>query len=176
MSDEVFTGEAARRLGTTRPTVRSMLVRGDLSGRKERHGSRDYWLVRSTGIDRYLDLHGKVDDRRKRAAGGRRDDVEFTAEGGPARSWASELDRLGRERDDLRARVVELQDALARTRTAAELQARADVERSVVLEHLLAAAQAGERADELRRQALAELHEAVGVVTRPGHPGQLRES
>ena len=41
--------------------------------------------------------------------------------------------------------------------------------------HLLAALGAGERADDMRRAAIAELQEATAAFTRAGHVGDLRE-
>jgi phage I-like protein len=83
------------------------------------------------------------------------------------------LDRLQEDRDDLRAQVVTLSESLARGRTAADLHGRAETERAAVNEHLLAALAASERADELRRQAITELQEAVAASSRIGHAGAL---
>ncbi len=81
--------------------------------------------------------------------------------------------RTQRERDDLRAEVVTVRDALARARTVAELQREADVERASIVEHLLAAVSAGERADALRRNAIAEMEDAITASSQAGHPGDL---
>jgi hypothetical protein len=80
---------------------------------------------------------------------------------------------IAAERDDLRARNVNLQDSLVRLRAVLEVQQRADDERSVMVDHLLAAAAAGERVDALRRRAISELDEALAGFTRPGHIGHF---
>jgi hypothetical protein len=81
--------------------------------------------------------------------------------------------RIQAELDDSRARNVALADALARTRAVADLQAQADAERTAVIEHLLAAGSAAERADKLRSSALTELGEATAAFSRAGHAGAL---
>ena len=80
---------------------------------------------------------------------------------------------VDRERDDLRSQMIALQDALARMRAVAELQRDVDRERAAMIEHLQAALSAGERADELRRSALAQLEDAVATAAIPGHLGDL---
>lgn len=83
--------------------------------------------------------------------------------------------RLQAELDEVRALNVALKEALARTRTAADLQAKADAERGAAVKSLLAVTSATERADEFRRQALAELNEATAAFSRAGHIGDLRK-
>jgi hypothetical protein len=68
---------------------------------------------------------------------------------------------------------VALTDALARTRSAADMRDRAEEERAAMVRHLGEAIAAGERADDLRRAALRELEEAVAAAGQPGHPGSL---
>ena len=82
---------------------------------------------------------------------------------------------LARERDDLRVRVVELQEAVLRLRSAAELQRKADAARAAEVERLLEALREAERSDELRRRAAAELEEALAGVALPGHPGEIAD-
>lgn len=81
--------------------------------------------------------------------------------------------KLGKERDDLRAQVVALEDALAAVREAADLQRRADAERAEMIDSLVAALDAASRADSLRRDALGALEDAVARGAVPGH---LRDS
>jgi hypothetical protein len=76
------------------------------------------------------------------------------------------------ERDDLRARVVALEEVLMRMRAASELQREAAELRARVVSHLLAAIKENDSADELNRKAIAELEEAAASVTRAGHLGQ----
>jgi hypothetical protein len=76
----------------------------------------------------------------------------------------------------LRARVVELQDAVLRLRAAAGLQRRADAERATQIGHLEEALRAATLAGELDRRAAIELEEAVAGMALPGHPGDLADS
>ncbi len=175
MPDTVSPDEAAQRLGTTAPTVRLMWDRGELTGHQAQHGARTWLRIHVSSINAYLAAHGKfkrsgqipsaieeeLRELRELIAGS--DDVDRrSGQGG-----------IARERDDLRARVISLQDALARMRAAAELHRAAERERSAVVDHLQAALAASERADELRRNAYAELEEAVSGAMFPGHPGEL---
>ena len=80
---------------------------------------------------------------------------------------------MAAERDALRAQVVDLQDALARAHEVADLQEQAAAERAATTRHLLNALSAAERADDLRRRALAVSQDALAAVVRPGHPGDL---
>jgi hypothetical protein len=84
---------------------------------------------------------------------------------------------FARERDDLRARVIELQEAVLRLRAAADLQRRADAERATQVGHLNEALSAADRAGELHRRAAAELEEAVAdvVCSSPGPRRARRE-
>ncbi len=178
MADTVRPGEAARLLGTTPPTVRLMLERGVLSGRQDQHGTRLWWVVDTSSIDAYLSAHGSF---KRQTSKSRLEAIEeelvalreTIAAPGQGKISSSEAVRVERERDDLRATVITLQDALARARSAAELQRDAERERATVIEHLQAALAASERADALRRQAFAELDEAVAAAAFPGHPGGL---
>lgn len=174
MADAVMTGEAAELLGTTPPTVRTLLNRGLLTGRQVRRSTGFVWLVDASSIQKYKREHG---DFRKRTRPSRLDRLE--AELAALRTALTDSERLQpgkgsagdaeRERDDLRGTVVTLRDALARTHTVAELQREAEAERSAIIEHLQAATAAGERVDVLRRRAIYELEEAVAATARPGH-------
>jgi excisionase family DNA binding protein len=175
VSDPISTQEAGDLLGASKPTVRALIEKGQLSAAREERASRFVWRVDRRSVDRYLSEHGRLDGRRRaRLSPLKRIEAELslvraTVEARAPGSLAE--NNLERERDDLRAEVVSLRDALARTRVVADLQRDADVERAAVVEHLLAASAAGERADVLRRQALAALDEALAGFTRPGHAG-----
>jgi uncharacterized protein involved in exopolysaccharide biosynthesis len=135
-------------------------------------------LIDETSVASYLASHGAFDGTR-RVASDRITALEhevaaLRAAIGSAGPAPETLAQLQRERDDLRATVTTLRDALARMRSVAELQRQADVERAAMVEHLLAATAAGERADALRRSALQELEEAVAGTTQPAHPHELR--
>lgn len=179
VSDTLTTGQAARELGTTPPTVRSLLERGLLAGRQERRGTRFVWLVDASSVRTYLAKHGEF-SRRPRESRLAKLETEVAvlaaAMNSPNRAGAPSTSQkaVERERDDLRAMVVTLREALARVHSVAELQREADAERSAIIEHLQAAVAAGERADVLRRRASGELEEALAAASRPGHLGDAR--
>jgi hypothetical protein len=155
------TSAAADLLGTSTVTVRSLLKAEELAGRKRLWGKREVWEVDPASIEQFLTLHGRFTGTRR-----------ASRRGSPRTAMSDDdLGRLAAERDDLRARNVALSDALARTRAAADIQARADDERAAVVRHLLDALAGTERTDELRREAIAELHEAAAAFSRPGHVG-----
>lgn len=171
MPDDLSTGEAAERLGTTPPTIRAMLLRGELTGRREDRGKRP-WRIDASSVEHHVTVHGKFPGTRRPS---RLASIEQELEA--VRAGVEVVEPTGkhaeRERDDLRATVVTLRETVARMQTVAQLQAEADRERAAVVQHVLAAASAGERADGLRRRALAELQEAVAASARPGHAGNL---
>lgn len=78
-----------------------------------------------------------------------------------------------RERDDLRARVVDLTAALGRMREVMDLELQAAAAQAEAAGHLLKALEAKGRADDLHRQAIAHLDEALAGFGRPGHPGAM---
>lgn len=175
---DMSTKEAADRLHTSSPTVLALLRAKELAGFKEPRGSRFAWRVEVSSVDAYLAAHGPFPGVR-RANRARLADIEkeiaalrsLVEAGLPADAG---LDRLQEDRDDLRAQVVALTESTVRARTVAELQARAEAERAVVNEHLRLALAASERADECRREVIAELEEAVAASFRVGHAGALR--
>lgn len=176
MATDLSSGEAAEVLGTSRPTVRALIAKGVLEASRESRGTRFSWRVNENSLERFLAEHGRYDGRRRTGIS-RLEQVEsdlsalwdLIERGGGASSKGG----VERERDDLRAQVVSLQEALARAHAVAELQRDADTERAAVIDHLLAASAAGERADALRRQALGDLEEALAGFARPGHPGSI---
>lgn len=171
MADDLSTGEAAERLSTTPPTIRAMLLRGELTGHREDRGRR-LWRVDASSVDRHIELHGRFSGTRRpsRLAEIERELAVLRA----AVAGAGSIDKEAkRERDDLRATVVMLRESVARMQTVAQLQTEADRERAAVVEHLLAAVSAGERADGFRSKSLTELQEAVAAASRPGHVGDL---
>jgi excisionase family DNA binding protein len=178
MADTISTKEAANRLKTSEPTVRSLFDSGELTGFKKQRGKRFALRIATESVDAYLAANGPGRGVR-RASGGRMASVEkevaalrsLVETGLPA---GAGLERLQEDRDDLRAQVIALTDAVARGRTVAELQAGAETERAAVNEHLLAALAGSERVDTLRRTAVAELEEAVAASFRAGHAGELR--
>jgi excisionase family DNA binding protein len=157
MADEISVSEAAELLETSGQTVRNYIRRGLLSAR--RPGARAFLVDRSSvqALLRDRPLSGR---RRLRQA------ATVPGDGGG---------ELARERDDLRARVVELQEAVLRLREAADLQRRADAERVEEVERLMDALRAADRAGALHRRAAAELEDAIAGLTLPGHPGEIAE-
>jgi excisionase family DNA binding protein len=156
VADEISVTEAAGLLGTSGQTVRNYIRRGLLSARRP----GGHFLVDRASVEALL-RHGGL------APGGRR---RRSTVAGPVPNGA---EALTRERDDLRARVVELQEAVLRLRSAADLQRKADAARATEIERLLEALRAAERTDELRRRAAAELEEALAGIALPGHAGEL---
>src|SRR4051812_4375453 len=109
MADEITVSEAAVLLETSGQTVRNYIRRGLLSAR--RPGARAFLVDRSS-VERLLrDELGRGRRRRLHPEAGN------PSEGGEG---------LARERDDLRARVVELQESVLRLRAAADLQRQVD--------------------------------------------------
>jgi excisionase family DNA binding protein len=158
VADEISVSEAAGLLGTSGQTVRNYIRRGLLSARRP---SRRFLIDRSS-VDVLLRQGGPGSRRRSRRS----------KVAGPGPDGA---ETLARERDDLRARVVELQEAVLRLRNAADLKRQADAARGTEIEHLLEALREAERTDELRRRAAAELEEALAGIALPGHPGEIAD-
>ena len=158
MTDEIPVSQAAGLLGTSGQTVRNYIRRGLISAR--RTGRR--FLVDRSSVEALLRQGGPGSRRR-----GRQSKVADPVPDG--------TEALARERDDLRARVVELQEAVLRLRSAADLQRQADAARRTEIEHLLEALREAERTDELRRRAAAELEEALAGIALPGHAGEIND-
>jgi excisionase family DNA binding protein len=157
------TAEVAVALGTTAPTVRSLLERGVLKGRKERKRRGFSWRVDRQSVRSYLDEHGEFRRRPRQARVGKREgDVDAIVAKGSATRAA------GPDASSLRSRIVALEEALMRLRAVAESNRAAEDERAGVTEHLLAALGASQRAESARRQAEAELDEALAAALRPG--------
>lgn len=57
---------AASALGTSEQTVRSLLRKGELEGRKEPWGTRYVWVVSRVGVEEFVARHGRLDGRRRR--------------------------------------------------------------------------------------------------------------
>jgi excisionase family DNA binding protein len=181
MTDDMTVADAATALGTSPQTVRALLRSGELKGRKLPRGARHVWIPSKKGVDAFLSQYGRLEGRRRPRS--RLAELEHKVAqiqtqlarlSRPRTETATRSsDAVGVERDELRARVVALEEALAHTRHAAELQRRADGERAALVEHLLAATAAAERTDALRQEALASLDEAIAGFSRPGHPGSI---
>lgn len=166
MSDTMTTPEAAAALGTSAETIRTLIRDGLLTGRQN---DRGWWLVERRSVDDFLTEYGPLN-------GGRRGQVRRAIPDLPAAHERSRVvdevpsaAAVVRERDELRARVVVLEDSLAALRDAADLQRQADVERSEVVKQLLAALAGSERSDVLRARAIKQLEDALARATVPGY-------
>ena len=174
MADTLTVYEAARELSTSRQTIRNLLHDRTLDGAKDRSG---VWRVRRKSVDDFLRHYGPLNGgrRRRSALAALQEEVRLLREhvaqltnaaGGQGTS------ELIRERDDLRTRVVCVENALASTRKASELQQEVEAKRSEVIDHLLAALTASDRASRMSRQALETLEDAVAGTSVPGHAGK----
>jgi hypothetical protein len=170
-------------LGTSKPTVHALIAKGILKATRQPRGKLSMWYIDESSVQRWLGEHGRYDEQNRRGPSrlarleaevlGLREQVQalvFAYRAGPDISPA---EVAARERDDLRAQVVSLEEALARAHLVAELQRDADTERAAVIGHLLEAAAANERAEGLRRRAITELEEAVAAFSRPGHAAEI---
>lgn len=183
MEKGLTTGQAAICLGTTKPTVRSLIMTGILQATKQRQGSRFQWLIDEQSIEGFLAEHGRYDDKSRRTSNVEsvnhrlstlEQEVSRLSSANSRFAGPPDLETTARQLADARARIVDLEEALVRSRVAAELQRGADDARAAVVEHLLAAVAAAERADEFRRRAHAELDEALQGFSREGHAGDVR--
>src|SRR4051794_31280602 len=64
--DDLSVSEAADALGTSPQTVRALLRKQELAGRKQAWGSRYVWVVSRSGVDAFLARHGRLDGQRRR--------------------------------------------------------------------------------------------------------------
>jgi hypothetical protein len=169
MADGMSAAEAAEALGTTAVTVRKLCERGRLAGTKEPWGSSRFrWAIDPKSVDEFAREGGLRKPRRLDHRLAALEEDVAVLKGGVVPG----NQQLAAERDDLRARVVTLEEALVRMRAASELQREAAEARAKVVSHLLAAAAANESAEDLYHRALGELEEALASTTRPGHPGR----
>ena len=169
MADSISTTDAARRLETSTVTVRHLIARGHLSATKEPWGSRFRWLVDAESVERVAKagvLRSRPRRILERIAVLERDIAAIQRVHHPNNRLVEA------ERDDLRAKVITLEDTLARMRTASELQRAASEARANVVSHFLAATSANEVAEKAYRRALEELEEALAGATGAGHLGQ----
>src|SRR4051794_30107636 len=118
MADSMSVADAAERLGTSVVTVRTLIGSGRLVAKKEPWGRRFRWLVDRDSVEQ-LATAGRLRKPKRladRLTALEQDVAALTGVPAP-------VDRLVEaERDDLRAKVVTLEEALARMRAASELQ------------------------------------------------------
>jgi hypothetical protein len=154
------------------PTVRTMLADGRLTGRTEPIGSRFRWSVSAASVEAYLARGGSnsSDRRGKRITIAElRDEIEELRR--ESRSPTPSDPSESPADDRLRFEVVELREALLQQRALTAAWQSADDARAEVVQHLLAAVAAGERADASRRDALAAAEAIVGQFVTPSDPG-----
>lgn len=172
MSDVISTAEAAQLLETTPPTIRVLIDRGELRGTQVPRGSRFSWAIERSSVVSYLRDNGPYQGKRSLSF---RESLECRV--ADLESALLKERGLGanspREVDDLRAQLTSMRDALAKMRDVSEIQRQAESERATAMKHLLAAVDSSERADELRRTAVAEMEDALTASTQPGHAGDL---
>jgi excisionase family DNA binding protein len=81
MQDDLTVTEAAEALGASKQTVRALLRKGELHGRKQAWGNRYVWVPSRQGVDEFLSQYGRLDGRRRsRASQRRRADEHGTIE------------------------------------------------------------------------------------------------
>jgi uncharacterized protein len=68
MQDDLTVVEAADALGTSPQTVRALLRKGELRGRRQPWGSRYVWVPSRKGVDEFLSEFGRLDGRRRSRA------------------------------------------------------------------------------------------------------------
>jgi hypothetical protein len=174
VADELTVSGAAIEIGTSRQSILNFLRDGTLRGAKTPSG---VWRVQRESVDRFLEQYGRLNGRRRRKSATTLLDEEasrlrvqleqlMTLSGDGAA-----VPRLLAERDEQRAQIAALEESLASLREASESQRRADAERARVVDGLLSALRAAERADELRRHAVEQLEDGLAASLMPRHPG-----
>src|SRR5581483_7830100 len=113
MTDDMTVAEAAEVLGTSPQTVRTLLRSGELGGRRLLQGSGRPWVVSRKGVDAFLSQHGRLGGRRRpRSRIARLENtVEFLQQqlaGSAVPSASTHV--VAQERDELRARVIALEE------------------------------------------------------------------
>jgi excisionase family DNA binding protein len=173
------TSQAAARLGTTIPTVDKLIRKGKLSARREPRGQlgRFRWRIDSSSVDKYLAVHGRYDQAttshrvRLATVAARVDELEEQI--GEIRGRAPDGKPQGSDLADARARIVTLEDALARSQAAADLHQDIDKAHAELVGHLIKALNASTAVDGLRGQVEDQLREALSTLLTPGHVWSL---
>lgn len=169
---ELSTAQAATMLRASSPTVRSLIATGQLVARREERGSRFVWWIDGGSVRRLLEQRGPYKGPR-RSKEARLEQLEMELRRLQTDIAGRPSEAGGTEVASLRVRVVDLEEALVRSRSAAEMQRQADAERAQVIQLLMDALAAAERADALRRAAISELEEGLAVFSRPGNPSEI---
>jgi len=176
------TTQAAGVLGTTPPTIRALIRAKKLCASRESRGSSFHWFIDKESVQKFLATHGRYDEVPLARPSLKSLEARLSAlESREPSSFSAPKSRRGesdtaRQLANARARIVNLEEALVRSHASTELLREAEESRAEVVQHLLAANVAAERADGLRRQAHAELEEVIRSFSRPGHPGELTDA
>lgn len=173
---DISTRRAADVLDVSVPTVRKMLTDGRLTGRTEPIGSRFRWLVSAKSVETCLATRDSdlVARRGKRITIAElRDEVaQLRAElGSLTQSHPSESPADSGRRPE----VVELREALLQQRALMAAWQAADDARAEVVQYLLKAVAAGERADASRRDGLAAAEAIIGQFVTPSDVGEAAQ-
>jgi excisionase family DNA binding protein len=175
---ELTTDQAARRLGVSRPTVRKWLDDGVIEGRTELRGQRGRfsWRISEASVNAYLEATSADD-----LPGWKRKRITVSQLRGEVEQLRKEVQTLVDSRAErvgdvsLRTEVTTLREALMQQRALADAMHAADQARAVVVQHLLAALEANETADERRRQALVTADTIVGQFLVDGNIEGVQE-
>jgi uncharacterized membrane protein (UPF0182 family) len=68
MGDDLTVAEAAEAIGTSPQTIRALLRKGELRGRKQALGKRMVWVPSRQGVNEFLSEYGRLDGRRRSQA------------------------------------------------------------------------------------------------------------
>src|SRR6188508_3586583 len=68
MRDDLTVAEAAEAIGTSPQTVRALLRKGELRGRRQALGKRFVWVPSRRGVDEFLSQYGRLEGRRRSRA------------------------------------------------------------------------------------------------------------
>jgi excisionase family DNA binding protein len=161
------TKQAAEMLGVTAPTVRHMLKDGRLAGCTEPNGSRFRWLVTRESVEA---LRAKRDARDQARRGDRVSVIQLRDEIAELRNELRTLAPGVRRAGDSPTDAGALHEALLQQRALMGAWQAADLARAEMVQHLLEALAAGERADSNRRDALAAANTIIGQFVLPVGP------
>src|SRR5262245_48577247 len=68
MSDDLTVAEAAEAIGASPQTIRALLRKGELRGRRQALGKRFIWVPSRSGVDEFLSQYGRLEGRRRSPA------------------------------------------------------------------------------------------------------------
>lgn len=156
------------------PTIHALIRNGKLKAEQvpRGDGGRFRWQIDSASVDKHLRVHGRYDKPAQKR-------VSLTVISHRMGELEAQVHELlgqnvpgvtgGRDLADARARIVNLEETLARADAATDLRQRADSARSELVAHLMAALEAAAEGDELQRQVELQLRETIRALLGPGH-------